>query len=579
MALLLSALLAAAACGGGSTARDTGDDVLDAEAVEETLGDEGTDADADADDDADGGADADADAGDAEAEAEVYCGPDPDRIYDDVRELASAAYEGRLPDSPGGERALDWAEARLESLGLDPSGDGGGFRQGFAYDQWGLTAPPALDLGDGPLALATDFAVFQYSGAGDVTEEIVFAGYGMTVPPFDPATYPRCPFPAAGYDDFAGIDVTGKIVLLLRHGPGDDSTVPDECPASAACGAAPCLWNFGYKAANARLHGAAAMLLVQHYAEAPAVPEGVTLDESYYDAGFPALVVDRTVMEAAVPDLPTWVGNIDAAMQPDTHATGVTATVSVGAEIRSASTANLVAVVPGTDPTLSSETVVIGSHIDHLGIDPLLGEIMPGADDNASGTATTLELARSVVECGVAPARTLVFMLFNAEEAGLIGSCYYVENPAYPIGDVAAMFSLDMVGAGDGTGLILYGATESRLRWLADLMEGASAEAGLTYEVQRADPWDVSDHACFYYAGAPAVFAFTAGAHDGYHTPEDGIGHIRVDDLQVAAELMWATLLPLAMGTEDGYTAKSAPLFADPAAPRPDLDRERRVIR
>ena len=236
--------------------------------------------------------------------------------------------------------------------------------------------------------------------------------------------------------------------------------------------------------------------------------------------------------------------------------------------------------IPGSDPTLSSETVVIGSHIDHLGLDPLVGEIMPGADDNASGSALTLELARDFVECGVTPARTMVFMIYNAEEAGLIGSCYQVENPAFPIGDIAAMFSLDMVGAGDATGLVVYGSTDRSLGWLADLVEGASAAAGLAYDVLRADPWDVSDHACYYYAGAPAVFATTIGAHLGYHTPEDGIGHIRTDDLGAAAEMMWATLVPLAMGTEGDFAAKrgGAP-GAAPLGARPDLDRERRIAR
>ena len=170
----------------------------------------------------------------------------------------------------------------------------------------------------------------------------------------------------------------------------------------------------------------------------------------------------------------------------------------MGAEIRTADTANLIAVVPGADPTLSSEIVVIGAHIDHLGFDPLVGEVMPGADDNASGSATTLELARSVIECGVIPARTLVFALFNAEEAGLIGSCHQVENPAFPIGDVAAMFSLDMVGAGNATGVVLYGTTEPSLGWLADLVENASAAAGLDYDVLRAEPWGGSDHACHF---------------------------------------------------------------------------------
>jgi hypothetical protein len=137
-----------------------------------------------------------------------------------------------------------------------------------------------------------------------------------------------------------------------------------------------------------------------------------------------------------------------------------------------------------------------------------------------------------------------------------------------------------MVGAGNGSGLVLYGATDGALGWLADLVENASAAAGLAYDVLRADPWDVSDHACYYYAGAPALFATTIGEHAGYHTPADGIDHIRVDDLAAAAGMMWATLVPLALGTEADFAAKrGGPAAAAPLGPVPDLDRERRIRR
>ena len=179
-----------------------------------------------------------------------------------MRELASVPYEGRLPDTAGGALALAFAEERLESLGLDPAGDAGGFRQAFSYSQWGLTAPPALDIAGDTLESAVDFSVFHYSGAGEVTDEIVFAGYGMTVPPYDPTAYPRCPLPSTGYDDFAGLDVAGKIVLVLRHGPRDDSTVPDTCPADPACASPSCLWNFSTRRRTRRC-GAAAVLVVQ----------------------------------------------------------------------------------------------------------------------------------------------------------------------------------------------------------------------------------------------------------------------------------------------------------------------------
>jgi Zn-dependent M28 family amino/carboxypeptidase len=194
-----------------------------------------------------------------------------------------------------------------------------------------------------------------------------------------------------------------------------------------------------------------------------------------------------------------------------------------------------------------------------------------------------LELARGVREIGMEPARTLIFALFDAEEAGLVGSCYYVENPAYPIADIAAMFSVDMVGAGDGSGLALYGTTEPTLAGRADLMEAAAAEAGLTSTVERQVPIDLSDHACFYYADAPAIMATTPGDpatyHTTYHTPADTADSLSVADLQAAGDLLWAELVPLAMATEDSYLAKRSRATTTPVATPRSFSREIRATR
>jgi Zn-dependent M28 family amino/carboxypeptidase len=117
----------------------------------------------------------------------------------------------------------------------------------------------------------------------------------------------------------------------------------------------------------------------------------------------------------------------------------------------------VIGVLPGTDQELSEEVVVIGAHVDHLGKDPVSGGIYYGADDNASGTAVVMELARAFVLGGHKTARTVVFAAWNAEELGLIGSCEHVENPSFPISQTVAAWSIDMVGAGDGSGLPFTG--------------------------------------------------------------------------------------------------------------------------
>jgi Zn-dependent M28 family amino/carboxypeptidase len=197
---------------------------------------------------------------------------------------------------------------------------------------------------------------------------------------------------------------------------------------------------------------------------------------------------------------------------------------------------------------LKSETVVIGAHVDHLGKVPGGSVYNPGADDNASGTAVMMELARAVVLSGLQPKRTVLFAAFNAEEQGLVGSCHYVSTPALPLATTAAMFSVDMVGAGDGSGLILYGGNVPEYAWLADLMSASQQKAGLAYTLDLQSPMNASDDACFMQAGVPSLLALTRGPHTDYHTPKDTIDTILEADLEAAARLLWVTLQPLSQG-------------------------------
>ena len=329
----------------------------------------------------------------------------------------------------------------------------------------------------------------------------------------------------------------------------------------------PCLWNFSTKAANARARGAAAMLLVNDYRhDALSEAAGVALDEDASDDDLPALFVDRGAVEAKIPDLQTWADAIDANLTGNGHATGVSATLNLG--VSSGETDNILGVVPGTDPVLQDEVVVIGGHIDHVGID--FCEIYNGADDNASGTAVMMELARALATYEIAPARTVLFAAWNAEEMGLIGSYYYVQDPSYPIGDMVAMFSVDMVGAGDGSGVSIFGGLLQEHRWLGDLMASSATSKAIDGLVSPVEPfdYDASDHAWFEHAGVPAVLISTRGEHLYYHTPEDTIANILEQDLGTAAWLMWAVLEPLAMGTEDLYLTKRAGLNIAPLRPR-----------
>ena len=492
---------------------------------------------------------------------------DPQRIYDDVALLASDEWGGRAPATEGNEAAVEYVRALFEDIGLQPAGDGGTYLQAFGYESWAQLAPAEMNLDGEDLVDGVDLSAFYMSGAGSVTADVVFVGYGLTVPPFDAATYPNCPIDPAGYDDYAGIDVTDKIVLLMRHGPGEDQAVSDDCPGNAASQGGD-LWTFGYKVANAALQGAAAMVLVADYNHGPEVVDGY-IGSDYYQLDLPAVSPRRTIVEAHLPDLESWYDEIEAAWLPASRDTGISATVSVDAGVIEVETANVMGIIPGTDPSIGDEVVIYGAHIDHVGT-AANGDIYNGADDNASGSAVVMEMARMLAGSGYQPARTVMFQLYNAEEVGLIGSCHYVDAPTYPLEDTVAMLSVDMVGAGDGSGLMFYGADYEPYAWLSDLSGAAADDAGLSYDVFPGPTLMASDHACFAMLGIPAVLISTLGPHAYYHTPEDSIDNILIDDLEAAARILWATLEPLAAGEEDLYLEDTPAAAMCPASPRPD---------
>jgi hypothetical protein len=540
-------------------------------------GDGGPDGSADTDTDVDTDTDADSDAG--PDGGDFVCAADPDRILEDVAYFANGDMAGRYPGSEGNEAAMQRAEDLFDELGLEPAGDDGTFRQAFAFDSWGVTGTPAVSIDGDSLTAGTEYAVFGYSGTADVTAEIVYVGYGMTVPPYSTVDYPDCPLPSTGYDDYGGVDVTGKIALVVRHGPDDDDTVPDTCPDNDLCGTEACLWNFTYKAANADLHGAAAMIVVQNYANGPEILEGASLSGGYV-ADLASVWVERGVVETSITNLHTWTDGIDSALAPDPHATGVNATIDVAGTVTNVPTGNVIGAIMGADPDIGDEVVVVGGHIDHLGVDVSTSEIYYGADDNASGSAVTMELARLISECAN-PARTIVFALWNGEEEGLLGSAYYAQYPTFPIASTIAAYSVDMVGVGDGSGVMLYGTTETQNSWLLEVMQGSAAEMGYGWAAEAAVPIDTlgygSDNLPFDYLGVPNAYTETLGDHLYYHTPADTIDTITVADLEAAASMMYAGLKPLVEGTEETYltSGKGGTPSYDPAL----VDYKERLVR
>jgi hypothetical protein len=437
--------------------------------------------------------------------------------YSTVARLASPEYAGRLTGTEGYERAARWVAAEAKRAGLQAPAEFPDLLQPFPVVRVPLLAAsmellPADEKGElRALAMFKEFMPILTSSAGDVTAEAVFAGFGITAP-------------GMGRDDYAGLNVTGKIVVVLRGEPKDgrDWSAHNESHA---------------RYANARAHGAAACLLAD---QAVASPNGEPLpgtltgeisadlaDELFTAKGLKSEDLRKALEAGGVVSFPT----------------GRTLRYAVKAEAPVPSTGyNVLAVLPGSDPSLRRECVVLSAHLDHCGDWPAL---LPGADDNASGSAAILEAARAAGALRPRPARTLVFAWLGGEEMGLLGSKHLAQNFPASLGKPVAVLNLDMVGAGNGAWVAAgqnFPEVYAALEKARDQVEPAfQLKAGLSKGEARAD------HGPFMKAGLPAVSLFgMGGKHVGYHTPDDTPFFITPRTIQACARVTLAAALLLA---------------------------------
>jgi len=450
--------------------------------------------------------------------------------------LASDTFMGRLAGDTGQYLAGDWIASKFGEWGLEPLPDIGGYKQWFPYEFWHAYPPVELKKTAPPPVISwtyiSDYVIFSYSGSVNVETEVVFAGYGLTMP---------APFI---YDDYAGIDVTDKIVLVFRHGPRDDGAWNVPVPGTPFTA-----WMFGFKAVNAFNHGAVGMILVNDYRHDPAAGSG-TLTANGYRSAFGAVWAHRTnVAEALVADLQTRQNQIDNTLTPQSVATGKTVKMIVTTEYDpERPTFNVLGMVPGTEKP--NEWIIVGAHYDHLGVGPV-GEIYYGADDDASGTACVLELAKVLSK--YPQKRTMVFAAWTAEEEGLLGSEYFVFAylPTEPDVKVLAYINLDMVGKGTEkytTGTIMppedYWDGYTGPSYLLRYMINRGTEVEL--KVVPVGFHTASDHANFAYVGMQSVQFYWGGDHPGYHTPADTSDLVIPYNLEITSKHVAVTMLKLA---------------------------------
>jgi len=446
-----------------------------------------------------------------------------DALLDHIRFLASDELGGRGNGSAGLERAAEYIAARFEAAGLRPGGQDGQWFQPFE-----LTA--GLTIGEGntltvragatsiSLLLGESYYPLAASPADEATANradlrgvpLVFAGYGISAPQLE-------------YDDYNGLDVGGKVALIFSHEPQEnqrDSRLNGRRPLRAT--------TLRSKAREARSRGALALLVVSdptHRVD-QANYEHFAIVSDVQDHQIPVLRVGR---EQIAPLLREWglddvAAMIDRDLTPRSRPlTGATIDYTQRLSVDRRTVRNVVGILDGADVGRARQAVVLGAHYDHVGLGGRFssapertGEIHNGADDNASGIAALIEIARSAATNRARFPRSLVFVAFAGEERGLLGSRHYVGAPATPLADTVTMLNLDMIGRSRGS--VEIGGLDSASAIRVDI-DAAALIADIT--VRPGGPGaGRSDDSSFIDHRIPALHFFT-GFHDDYHRPGD----------------------------------------------------------
>ncbi len=441
-----------------------------------------------------------------------------DTLLASIKILSSDAFRGRGPGTSGEDSAVAYLEREFKGMGLAPGNPDGTYIQKVPLV--GITPDPNTSLvfqGHGQrrvLEYKKDVSAFSKhvaDRAGISGSDVVFVGYGIEAPEYR-------------WDDFKGMDVSGKtLIMLVNDPPVPDRANPAQLDSAMFGGKAMTYYGrWTYKYEQGQRHKAAAVFIVHETGPAGypwAVVQGMTSER------FDLVTPDKNMSRA---NLEGWItldqakalmamAGFDFDSLKTAAATrdfkpadlGVTASMTIHNTLRTIDSRNVIAKLEGSDPTLAGQEVIFMGHWDHFGVgDPVNGDsIYNGALDNASGTAAVVEIARAFTQLSTKPKRSLLFLAVTAEEQGLLGSEYYSVTPLYPLAKTAAAINIDglnLAGRTKDVTVIGLGASE-----LDDYVEAAAKEQG---RVIRPDPepekgyYYRSDHFNFAKQGVPALY-------------------------------------------------------------------------
>ena len=448
-----------------------------------------------------------------------------DEIRDHIKFLSSDKLKGRRPGTRGSKQAIRYIEKEWKSSGVLPAGERG-FKQSFIFTSGvSLSGYNRLKIDElrKTFRVKQDFMPLGFSAVGLVKADVVFAGYGFSTED------------SVSWNDYSNIDASGKWVLIFRGSPDGSS------PHSAFSDYAP----LRKKYMAARDNSAAGILFVNPFND-DELEEFVALrfGPSTTRGPIPAIHISQEVAQQLLPQN-TSLKNLQDAL--DTNRTSVSfdlnisVSATIGLRIKKSRGTNVLGVVRGDGST--DEIIIIGAHMDHLGLGgegsgslrPDEEAIHNGADDNASGIAGLLEMAEKIAVNSEQLKRDVLFIAFDAEEKGLLGSKYFVDNPNINLENVSAMINMDMVGRLKDSSLTVGGTgTSPMFEPLLDSLQNIH-NLNISYSKEGFGP---SDHSSFYIKDIPVLFFFT-GTHEDYHKPSDDWEKINATGEKIILDLIY----------------------------------------
>lgn len=452
-----------------------------------------------------------------------------------VAYLASDAMKGREAGTPEYDKAAAYVADQMKALGVQPAGDDGGYLQKVPLVSYKLTDKGSMKVGSTPLAFGKDYLPAANATRASMTIEgpVVFVGYGVVAPELQ-------------RDDYAGVDVKGKIVAVMSGAPasmaseirahyGNGSTKALAAEARGAVGIVTLETPTGAKvrpfSTSADSWDHARMTWAKADGTANVIAPSVTSAGSLSMAGAEKLFAGSGTTYAAV------AAAAEAGQPVKPLALKNALSAASNTAITQVASSNVAGIIPGSDPKIGKEVVVISAHLDHVGIGKAVDgdTIYNGAMDNAVGIASMLEAARRFKDSGEKPKRSVMFLAVTAEEKGLVGADYFANNPTVPKETLVANVNLDMpIITFAFEDVVAFGADRSTL---GPLVRAAAEKMGVGYSP---DPmpeqgfFTRSDHYRFVQQGIPAVFlwpgvkgpgkaAFDDFLKNHYHKPSDEV--------------------------------------------------------